>query len=365
MTPQAPRARHGKLIVVKLDQIGDYVLFRNFLEVLKNSSRFQSHELSLLGNKEYRPLAESLDGHVVDRFVWVDKDKFATWKLYRKHVLNKLRQLRFDVLISPLYSRENCWTEPVVEAINASEKIGSTGDLTNITAAHRFRTNTNYTRLIQGRDGVLFEFSRNKDFFEALLGQDIPLMGPVIAPGPGPSPTQGPYAILFPGAKDKYRRWSEHNFAAIADHLAQRHGLEIVICGSRQDKALAVRIQRGVSVPLTNLCGKTSLAHLPGIFHDARLVLTNDTSAHHIAAAVGVPTLCLSNGNTFGRFVPYPQGFSATVRYVYPPEIEQDLDDFNGLVEKYQYTSRLDINAIVVPTVARRIDDLLAQASSL
>lgn len=364
MSATAHGVKRGKLIVVKLDQIGDYVLFRNFLEVLKKSGRFQGHELTLLGNKECRPLAERLDRRVVDRFLWLDKDRFTTWKLYRRHFLARLRRSRFDVLVSPLYSRENCWTEPVVEAVTAPEKIGSTGDLTNITAAHRFRADAHYTRLIQGRDEVMFEFSRNKEFFEALLGLSIPLAGPMITAEPDASPLSEPYAVLFPGAKSKSRRWREQNFAAIADYLGLRRGLRIVICGGGGDKSLAAHIQRRSGVPVICLCGKMSLADLPSIFHAARLVVTNDTSAHHIAAAVGVPTLCLSNGNTFGRFVPYPQEVCATVRYVYPPEIEKNLDDPRGLAEKYQYASSLDINAINVQTVIRRIDELLPQPLS-
>lgn len=353
-----------KLIIVKLDQIGDYVLFRNFLAVLKDSPEYRHYELTLLGNKECRDLAESLDKNVVDRFLWLDKQRYAKWKFCRKRFHAKLKGLHFDVLVSPLFSRENCWTEPVVQAISADEKIGSVGDLTNITAAHRFIANDNYTRLIPARKGVVFEFLRNKEFFEHLLGCAIDIKGPRIIISPSTRPIQDRYAVLFPGATGKYRRWAEERFAETAGYLYQRHGLKSVICGSDRDRALGRRIVKpATSKHVIDLSGKTALGELPVIFHGAHLLITNDTSAHHIAAAVGTRTICLSNGNTFGRFVPYPPEISEAITYAYPSEIEQNLHSFDDLVEKYGYASRLDMNLVSVDRVKSLIDECLRSRS--
>lgn len=355
-----PMMPNRKLIVVKLDQIGDYVLFRNFLEVLRNSEKYGDHELTLLGNKECRELAESLDSCIVDRFIWLDKPKFVAWKFFRKRFLGRLRRMCFDVLISPLYSRENCWTEPVVEAVAAKEKIGSVGDLTNITAAHRSMADEQYTRLLPARPGAVFEFLRNREFFEGLLGTGIALKKPSIEVASSFRPTEQEYAVLFPGAKEKNRRWPEENFACLADYLVKRHGLAVVVCGSRQDRPLAARIARlAATGPIKNMCGRISLGELPAVFSNARIVVANDTSAHHIAVAAGARIVCLSNGNTLGRFAPYPPEVNDQAAYAFPPEIEQGLHRFDELVQKYRYASRLDMRLISVDRVKDLVDESL------
>ena len=57
---------------------------------------------------------------------------------------------------------------------------------------------------------------------------------------------------------------------------------------------------------LINLCGSTNLSQLIGVISSARLLLSNETSAIHIAAATSTPSVCLLGGGHFGRFVPYP-----------------------------------------------------------
>jgi ADP-heptose:LPS heptosyltransferase len=47
------------------------------------------------------------------------------------------------------------------------------------------------------------------------------------------------------------------------------------------------------------------LSQLAAIVARAQLVLTNETSALHIAAAYGVPTICILGGGHYGRFMPY------------------------------------------------------------
>ena len=54
-----------------------------------------------------------------------------------------------------------------------------------------------------------------------------------------------------------------------------------------------------------DLVGKTSLVELVELLRNALLVLSNETSAVHIGAAVGAPVICILGGGHFGRFLPY------------------------------------------------------------
>jgi ADP-heptose:LPS heptosyltransferase len=119
-----------------------------------------------------------------------------------------------------------------------------------------------------------------------------------------------PYLIFFPGASAGSKRWPPSYFAALAD-LLQPSGTRIILAGAQSDKEFAQTIIAGSRFPETilNLTGKTSLPQLLYLIKHARLLVSNDTSAAHMAAMFQTPLVALCNGNKFGRFFPYPSGF--------------------------------------------------------
>ena len=51
----AVRRRDKTLLLIRLDDIGDYLLFRNQLRMYKRSPRWQKHVVTLLGNVSWEP----------------------------------------------------------------------------------------------------------------------------------------------------------------------------------------------------------------------------------------------------------------------------------------------------------------------
>lgn len=52
------------LLLIRLDAICDYVLFRNYIELLKTSEKYKDYSITLLGNIAWKNLCEELDGIV-------------------------------------------------------------------------------------------------------------------------------------------------------------------------------------------------------------------------------------------------------------------------------------------------------------
>jgi ADP-heptose:LPS heptosyltransferase len=151
-------------------------------------------------------------------------------------------------------------------------------------------------------------------------------------------------------------------FARVADHLCERYGYAVAIAGSAADRGLAQRIvsmaKRAAPIDLT---GRTPLPELVGLIAQAKILVSNETSAVHMAAAVGTRAVCISNGHQFGRFSPYPAQACAEVRYLYPREITERLDDMAGLCADYARRSYLDINEIPAGAVIEEIDAVLSE----
>lgn len=105
--------------------------------------------------------------------------------------------------------------------------------------------------------------------------------GPVVAI----HSASGPYA---PG-----RQWPPERFAAVADRLADALGAAIVLVGVRAEAEAVGRVAAAMRHPALNLAGETALPTLAGLLLGADLLLGNDSSVAHLAAALGTPTIAL------------------------------------------------------------------------
>jgi lipopolysaccharide heptosyltransferase II len=114
-------------------------------------------------------------------------------------------------------------------------------------------------------------------------------------PQPGPGPASGsPVVALNPGATNsRAKRWPAERFAATADLLAERDGFRTVIVGSAGDVEAARQTAENMRTRAGILAGRTTIAELKALLASVSLVVSNDTGAAHVSAALGVPTVVI------------------------------------------------------------------------
>ncbi len=64
-----PTIKQNTMLLVRLDLIGDYILFRNFIEIIRKSQKYSNYRIVFCGNIIYRDLAESLEASFIDEFI--------------------------------------------------------------------------------------------------------------------------------------------------------------------------------------------------------------------------------------------------------------------------------------------------------
>lgn len=102
----------------------------------------------------------------------------------------------------------------------------------------------------------------------------------------------GDYVVLAPGAEyGPAKQWPLAHYGALATGLAGE-GWRVVVAGLGKDRAAADGILAGAAGGL-NLCGETALPALVALLARARLLVSNDSGAMHIAAALQMPQLAL------------------------------------------------------------------------
>jgi len=80
-----------------------------------------------------------------------------------------------------------------------------------------------------------------------------------------------------------------------------------VLTGGKGELALADEVAQHMRSTPLNLAGKTTLGGLGALVARARLVVCNDTSVSHIAAAVRTPSVVVACGSDPRRWAPLDQ----------------------------------------------------------
>ena len=112
------------------------------------------------------------------------------------------------------------------------------------------------------------------------------------------------YYILFLGGSTSAKKWSVANYYKIAEQVDKRTNYTCVLAGTAEEKAQeAYFLDRYLN--FYSYIGKTNLEELQKLIENAKFVIGNDTSAIHMAAALGVPSVCVSSSASSNRFYPY------------------------------------------------------------
>jgi heptosyltransferase-2/heptosyltransferase-3 len=128
---------------------------------------------------------------------------------------------------------------------------------------------------------------------------------------------QGRQVIAIqPSAGARLKSWPIERWAALADRLANQHGLSVLLCGGPDDGQLLRAIQAHMAtLPAAVACGQ-SLDESAAMFERCAALVGLDGGAAHLAAAVGTPTVRLYGPVPTEVFGPWPPDERATQRVV-------------------------------------------------
>jgi ADP-heptose:LPS heptosyltransferase len=293
-----------RILVIKLDAIGDFIIWLDFARGLREFYPASTHEVTLLGNRAWSLLSETLP--YFDRVIPVDRMRCILNPLYRLNLMLLVRRAGFDIVVDPTFSREFPLGPSFVRICGAAARLAPQGDTSNMRPWQKRITDHWFTSLFPSSSGQLMELVRNAEFLRALghtgFRAGIPQLE--IA-GRRPGHNGEPYYILFPGAGWVNRQWPVERFAELSKRLFEATGWKGIVCGGGGEAGLAERLLELSAAPLENLAGKTTLVELAALVAGAQVLIGNETSAVHLAAAVSTPSLCILGGGHYGRFVPY------------------------------------------------------------
>lgn len=292
------------LLLVKVDAIGDFILWLPAAYAIRKLYPADEWEITLVANQNWADLAKQL--RIFDKVYALDNRKFhQNWK-YRSETLRWIANRHFQVAINPVFSRELLSGDAIIRASQAQQRIGQRGNCFNQMVWLKQFTDSWYTQLKPDDGELKTELKRNAEFIEYLGGDRVFALPEFNLSDFEPDLIlEKHYFVIFPGASWAGRQWPIVSFSRIVMKIIQSTGWSGVICGGYGDVETAIELENQCKISLINLAGKTNLDQLATVLSGAQLLLTNETSAAHIGPAVGTPTICITGGGHFGRFVPY------------------------------------------------------------
>ena len=101
------------------------------------------------------------------------------------------------------------------------------------------------------------------------------------------------FIVLHPFSIWQYKELPATHYIKLIHHISDVWGLPVVITGSDQEHKRAQILIKASKRQVLNMAGKTSIIEMAGLLQQAGLVVSIDTSAIHIAAAVNTPAISI------------------------------------------------------------------------
>ena len=291
---------------IRLDAIGDFLIVLPYFKEIKKDYNNSDNYLILVGNKLWKDLGEYFLKDIFDQFIWIDRKDYKNNLFYRVRLNLNLLRINAGEVIDSTYSRDYIYNDSITRAISANIKIGWVGDNSGFFTILSRISEKWYTELVSNINSQL-ETEKHSHFFNYVLKKNINPNFKIYAKVGDILKYNLPekYCVIAPSAFWSGKEWETNKFAECADYINQKHNYAIVLIGSSSEHHKYDEIRKfAKSSYFINCIGKTNLLDMIEVIRNADLLITNDTSAVHVAALTDTNAICIIGGGHFGRFVP-------------------------------------------------------------
>ncbi len=357
--PTPPPIRKKTLCFIRLDIIGDYILYRNFLPIFKKY--FEDYEITFIGNTAIKDIATHCDSqYYIDKFIFLDNTYWEKYlqiganclpllmlkellfflpKFMRKRYedVSHLRKESYEICINSSMFYFSTKEDAIIKHLIAENKVGVFCTHPVDSSLHRIhlRKKTEirksfYTHLFYPKEVPQFLYDSNQDFFQSFFkhfkGVDIgfvelELKLPIAFEYEKfKNILKPPYGVLNLGASDDfrvYKRFDEMIYFLNPDY-------QLVLCGnSKKDEKLANSILKRHKNAIS-LVNQTGLIEYLYLLKNASFAMGNESSITHLSACLKIPyAFIVSSGRAFPFFHPYPKEIGPNIHMIYPRDFQK------------------------------------------
>jgi ADP-heptose:LPS heptosyltransferase len=308
------------VLVIRLDGIGDMVLFHGAFCHYPAALGVSSTDITLLGCESWASLAPTFFPGC--QFYPIAEHAYDRRPFYRFKVSLWVRRRGFAITICDMYMRKPLAADSLVYVSGAPRRIVAKPNTSPKTKRLFDWYLARCQQVIDTGCYPTHEIVRHFRFLSALASQEIGPVWPALPRSPRVPPLVSAYAVLNLGSNEPGRRWPTARFLGLAEYLASR-GLLVVFVGGANEAALAKLVAAAAHASPWGSCfvdriNSTTLPELLDLLQYAAVVVSSDTGPAHLAIGLGAPTVVIVGGGHFTSFVPYPPEITPRrVRFVW------------------------------------------------
>ena len=296
-----------KVLVVRLDEIGDVVMTTPFLRELRRN--IPDAWITLVVKPQVYNLV-ALCPHVnevlvydwrVSRYLGPLQRHWRALRLAKRYLWSS----HFQLAIVPRWDVDNYHGTFIVYLSGAPWRVGYSENVN----AQKARLNRGFDRLLtnvlQTGRNPKHEVERSLDIIHFLGGQvddkhlevwpgkEDEIYATQVLGDQGGEP--GDLLIaLAPGAGSAKRMWPIVRFAELGAWLRNVYRARLLVVGGPGEEQLGEELKRMLGGCVVNVVGRTTLRQTAALLKSCQLFVGNDAGPMHIAAAVGIATIGLS-----------------------------------------------------------------------
>ena len=290
--------KHKRVAMIKLDGIGDFIIFNyKSLELVQHYKK-QGYRVDLYCSDKVSDVAHLLN--LWDRVIPVNIKSFKKFFFYRLKYLIKCASQKYEIAINFSYSRDPLLGNSFISVIKAKNSIAYSGDsLNNSSQKLQLLDRRIYTEFYSCNEDN--EIERLKGFTAYITGLNRSLGANLIATLVNSSAIKT-YILFLPCASDPKRTLSIDRWAREIDCI--QSDVDLVMCGAPEDKVFLDGIVSKISDKKVSIVITDAVIDLIRKINQAITVFGPESAGIHIARALEVKNVCFLGGGHFGKFIP-------------------------------------------------------------
>jgi len=285
------------IVIIKFDGIGDMVIFQPAAEALR--LYYKDKKLVLCCGMQCVPVAQKsgyfdeVIGFFTSQFNYDEIDS----------VYERVKTIKCDLLLHPT-SPKHIEETTLASLINAKKRIGAVGENGALKQETMDKLNSIYDVNIDTGNGEM-QLIQTARFIRG-CGIDYLASAPTIRNTLSMHiclPEN--FFVIFVGGSVYNKKWPAERFYHVAEYIKNKMEWDVVLCGGKGDEEDEFLFSNSGDMTFYSFVGMTTMDQLTYIISKAKLVVSNDTSAAHISAALRVPTVCIRGDFSGDKFFPY------------------------------------------------------------
>ena len=295
-----------RILVVRLDEIGDVILTTPFLRELRRN--LPDARITLLVRPAIKDLVELCP--YVNEVLTFEPPTSRYWRsvqatsralrLAREH----LWKSDYDLAIAPRWDVDSYWGSMVTFLSGARQRLGYSAKVTEEKSRLNSGLDRLFTQVIEG-GALKHEVEKNLDLIalmggtveedrlELWFGEADELFADRILETHGVHDNDLMIAVA-PGAGHPKRMWPISNFIELGQWFKEHCRGFLVVVGSKEEEQLGDELKLRLGATVINAVGQTSLREVGALLKRCHLFVGNDAGPMHLAAAAGLPVIEIS-----------------------------------------------------------------------